>query len=581
MPVQKSGSKGAADRKRGRSVSMRISDAVKAFRAPPKWCETSSDDESVEHQQNKAVLRVHYAKSGAKLTSDELRTAQEKFPEDKARIARRQARAKKWEAFAEQETLRHASVLLEGEPSKLDGGATWHLGSTEFKEDPAARYQVARAIRGEITELELLRFFREHRGYDKVPPGRVPRCDSVRPTLAVWNNHIRENVRSVCWMPGGKDYPDGRLALRLLHVMGGGTEAPGHLYLTNRFQIGEPISHQSTDEEAFFLRTAKAVLEVRERSVGPSERSQTPPAGRQGLPQSIPSTPPTAVPEGAQGARSPQPNFPKTPPASQGARSPGPNVPKTPPASQGKDGNVAAGQKRLRSEDPDPVPGKKARGLPAASAAKQSFHPTQTQRPQGFPSSADAAGGDEVNPALRQKLRSVFYQMNTENKDYVLYSQLRFTFQRCGLDFGYDTVGELFTAAEADQSGHITYGEWVRFAINYPLVIEGLFFQLRDIFQRDIVPPAPQTGASAPQAGKASAAAAAEFERKMEQLEERLRYATLAGKTFDRALLNCRIKGLRDLQAGLRDDIPSGPAWQSAEIRSLVDLAFKVRAAQQ
>eukprot|EP01062_Namystynia_karyoxenos_P042747 TRINITY_DN3129_c1_g3_i1.p1 TRINITY_DN3129_c1_g3~~TRINITY_DN3129_c1_g3_i1.p1 ORF type:complete len:363 (+),score=143.98 TRINITY_DN3129_c1_g3_i1:87-1091(+) len=103
--------------------------------------------------------------------------------------------------------------------------------------------------------------------------------------------------------------------------------------------------------------------------------------------------------------------------------------------------------------------------------------------PMGSPSRARAARDAGIPPALSEKLRSVFYDIDTGNKGYVLYTDLRAAFQRCDIEFTYSTVGELFTAADADRSGHITYDEWVRFAINFPQVVDALFFRLRDLYQ--------------------------------------------------------------------------------------------------
>eukprot|EP01064_Diplonema_japonicum_P036519 TRINITY_DN822_c0_g1_i15.p1 TRINITY_DN822_c0_g1~~TRINITY_DN822_c0_g1_i15.p1 ORF type:complete len:315 (+),score=102.39 TRINITY_DN822_c0_g1_i15:98-1042(+) len=101
--------------------------------------------------------------------------------------------------------------------------------------------------------------------------------------------------------------------------------------------------------------------------------------------------------------------------------------------------------------------------------------------PVGSPRRARLATDAGVAPALSEKLRSVFYDIDHGNKGYILYSDLRTAFTKSDMDFTYATVGELFTVADQNRSGHITYDEWVRFAIQYPSVVDALFFRARDI----------------------------------------------------------------------------------------------------
>eukprot|EP01062_Namystynia_karyoxenos_P031534 TRINITY_DN233_c1_g1_i1.p1 TRINITY_DN233_c1_g1~~TRINITY_DN233_c1_g1_i1.p1 ORF type:complete len:326 (+),score=132.08 TRINITY_DN233_c1_g1_i1:78-980(+) len=103
--------------------------------------------------------------------------------------------------------------------------------------------------------------------------------------------------------------------------------------------------------------------------------------------------------------------------------------------------------------------------------------------PVGSPRRQRVAADAGVSPTLSEKLRSVFYDIDYGNKGYILYSDLRAAFAKCDIEFTYATVGELFTVADANRSGHITYDEWVRFAIQYPSVIDALFFRSRDLYQ--------------------------------------------------------------------------------------------------
>jgi len=101
--------------------------------------------------------------------------------------------------------------------------------------------------------------------------------------------------------------------------------------------------------------------------------------------------------------------------------------------------------------------------------------------PVGSPRRQRIAQDAGVAPTLSEKLRSVFYDCDTGNKGYVLYSDLRAAFQKCDIEFTFNSVGDLFTAADTNRSGHITYDEWVNFSIKFPQVIDALFFRSRDV----------------------------------------------------------------------------------------------------
>eukprot|EP01060_Flectonema_neradi_P033753 TRINITY_DN5748_c1_g1_i1.p1 TRINITY_DN5748_c1_g1~~TRINITY_DN5748_c1_g1_i1.p1 ORF type:complete len:298 (+),score=55.21 TRINITY_DN5748_c1_g1_i1:71-964(+) len=99
----------------------------------------------------------------------------------------------------------------------------------------------------------------------------------------------------------------------------------------------------------------------------------------------------------------------------------------------------------------------------------------------GSPRRGRVATDAGVAPALSEKLRSVFYDIDYGNKGYILYSDLRTAFRKADMEFTYATVGELFNIADQNREGHITYDKWVRFAIKYPGVIDALFFRSRDL----------------------------------------------------------------------------------------------------
>lgn len=99
----------------------------------------------------------------------------------------------------------------------------------------------------------------------------------------------------------------------------------------------------------------------------------------------------------------------------------------------------------------------------------------------GSPRRARIATDSGVPPSLSEKLRSVFYDLDSGNKGFILYSDLRAAFIRNDIEFAYSTIGELFNEADRNRDGHISYDEWVRFAIDHPSIVDALFFRARDL----------------------------------------------------------------------------------------------------
>jgi hypothetical protein len=98
----------------------------------------------------------------------------------------------------------------------------------------------------------------------------------------------------------------------------------------------------------------------------------------------------------------------------------------------------------------------------------------------GSPRRARIAADLGVPPSMSEKLRAVFYDLDSGNKGYILYSDLRGAFLRSDIDFTYATIGELFNEADRNRDGHISYEEWVRFSIDHPNIVDALFFRSRD-----------------------------------------------------------------------------------------------------
>ena len=107
----------------------------------------------------------------------------------------------------------------------------------------------------------------------------------------------------------------------------------------------------------------------------------------------------------------------------------------------------------------------------------------------GSPRRARIATDTGVPPTTSEKLRSVFYDLDRGNKGYILYSDLRSAFIQTDIEFAYATVGELFNEADRNRDGHVSYEEWVRFAIDHPSIIDAIFFRLRDIQSERYVAP--------------------------------------------------------------------------------------------
>ena len=101
--------------------------------------------------------------------------------------------------------------------------------------------------------------------------------------------------------------------------------------------------------------------------------------------------------------------------------------------------------------------------------------------PLGSPRRARIAADAGVPPTLSEKLRSVFYQIDGSNKGYLVYADLERAFSICEMSFNNGTAGDLFTLADQNRSQHITYDEWVNFAVKCPGIVDALFFRMRDM----------------------------------------------------------------------------------------------------
>jgi len=98
----------------------------------------------------------------------------------------------------------------------------------------------------------------------------------------------------------------------------------------------------------------------------------------------------------------------------------------------------------------------------------------------GSPRRARLIADHGIPAGQSEKIRSVFNDLAT-GKTYISFVDLRASFVRYNIDFTFNTIGELFNRADTNRDGHITYEEWVRFSIDFPNVIDALYFKARDL----------------------------------------------------------------------------------------------------
>eukprot|EP01063_Lacrimia_lanifica_P038854 TRINITY_DN836_c0_g1_i1.p2 TRINITY_DN836_c0_g1~~TRINITY_DN836_c0_g1_i1.p2 ORF type:complete len:367 (+),score=125.04 TRINITY_DN836_c0_g1_i1:166-1266(+) len=117
--------------------------------------------------------------------------------------------------------------------------------------------------------------------------------------------------------------------------------------------------------------------------------------------------------------------------------------------------------------------------------------------PAGSPRQQRVHMDTGVAPGLAEKLRCVYYDMDCDGKGFATYEDLRAAFARADMETVYATVSELFVLADENRDGELAYDEWIRFAIKYPNVVDGLYYRVRE---------GGGAGAAAPHATPAGAA---------------------------------------------------------------------------
>ncbi|KAJ9466729.1 flagellar protein essential for flagellar pocket biogenesis [Diplonema papillatum] len=108
--------------------------------------------------------------------------------------------------------------------------------------------------------------------------------------------------------------------------------------------------------------------------------------------------------------------------------------------------------------------------IPAAKYSPESW--------LGSPARARAVAEAGIrDPVMSEKLRSVFYNMDTSHNRYITYDTLRDYFGRFDIPWTSAYVGDYY-----GRSGVMTYDDWVHFAAQYPYIIDSLYYRPRGSF---------------------------------------------------------------------------------------------------
>eukprot|EP01059_Diplonema_ambulator_P005059 TRINITY_DN1478_c0_g1_i1.p1 TRINITY_DN1478_c0_g1~~TRINITY_DN1478_c0_g1_i1.p1 ORF type:complete len:293 (+),score=96.17 TRINITY_DN1478_c0_g1_i1:46-879(+) len=81
------------------------------------------------------------------------------------------------------------------------------------------------------------------------------------------------------------------------------------------------------------------------------------------------------------------------------------------------------------------------------------------------------------DPVMSEKLRNVFYTMDTAHNKYITYDTLRDYFNRYDIPYTRAYIGDYY-----GRTGNMSYDEWVRFASLYPSVIDSLYYRPRGVY---------------------------------------------------------------------------------------------------
>lgn len=114
------------------------------------------------------------------------------------------------------------------------------------------------------------------------------------------------------------------------------------------------------------------------------------------------------------------------------------------------------------SEDPG--------SIPAAKYAPESW--------LGSPARARAVTEAGIrDPVMSEKLRNVFYQIDSSHNRYVPYSTLKDYFLRYDVPWTSAYLGDYY-----GRTGNMTYDDWVRFSARYPHIVDSLYYRTRGLY---------------------------------------------------------------------------------------------------
>jgi hypothetical protein len=81
------------------------------------------------------------------------------------------------------------------------------------------------------------------------------------------------------------------------------------------------------------------------------------------------------------------------------------------------------------------------------------------------------------DPIVSEKLRSVFYQIDTDRHRYIPYTTLRDYFTKYDIPWTSAYLGDYY-----GRTGNMTYDDWVRFSSRYPAIVDSLYYRNRNYY---------------------------------------------------------------------------------------------------
>merc|ERR1719162_996035 len=96
----------------------------------------------------------------------------------------------------------------------------------------------------------------------------------------------------------------------------------------------------------------------------------------------------------------------------------------------------------------------------------------------GSPARARAVADAGIrDPVMSEKLRSVFYQFDSDHRREIPYSTLQTYFTKYDVPWTSAYVGDYYS-----RTGAMSYADWVAFAGKYPTVVDSLYYRTRGMY---------------------------------------------------------------------------------------------------